>query len=60
MLSDEEIERLLAAPNDHTVIGLRDRAILALLYSTGIRASECANLNEEDVDLEGRSIRVRI
>lgn len=58
VLSSPEIERLLNAPDDNTIIGFRDRAILTLLYSTGIRASECAGLNEEDVDLDAKSIRV--
>ncbi|MBI9019488.1 MAG: tyrosine-type recombinase/integrase [Phycisphaerae bacterium] len=58
VLSAQEVERLLDAPGSDTVIGVRDHAILTLLYSTGIRASECAGLNEEDVDLEERTIRV--
>ncbi|QOV92114.1 tyrosine-type recombinase/integrase [Humisphaera borealis] len=59
VLSSEEVQRLLEAPPGDTAIGLRDRAILALLYGTGIRASECAGLNEADVDLSEREIRVR-
>lgn len=57
-LSEEEVRNLLAAPEKNTVIGLRDRALLALLYATGIRASECAGLRECDVDLACRTIRV--
>jgi len=56
--SDEEIEKLLSLPPDDTVLGLRDRAILALLYGTGIRASECSSLTEGDVDLELCTITV--
>lgn len=56
--SDEEIEKLLSLPPDDTVLGLRDRAILALLYGTGIRASECSSLTEGDVDLESYTITV--
>ena len=48
--NDDEIEKLLPLPPDDTVLGLRDRAILALLYGTGIRASECSSLTEADVD----------
>jgi integrase/recombinase XerD len=59
VLSADEVERLCAQPGTDTVLGLRDRAILVLLYGTGIRASECAGLRERDVDLEDRSIRVR-
>lgn len=58
VLSTEEVERLLAEPKPDTVLGLRDRAILALLYGTGIRASECGGLREEDVDLVDCHIRV--
>jgi site-specific recombinase XerD len=57
-LNDEEIERLLVQPSDKTVLGLRDRAILALLYGTGIRASECASLTEANVDLIEQTIQV--
>jgi len=54
----EEIDRLLSLPPADTVLGLRDRALLALLYGTGIRASECASLREGDVDLDARTITV--
>jgi len=59
VLSAEEVQRLLASPPSDTVLGLRDRAILVLLYGTGIRASECAGLREEDVDLDQLLVRVR-
>ncbi len=58
VLSTEEVQHLLASPPKDIVLGLRDRAILALLYGTGIRASECATLVEEDVDLVTNTIRV--
>lgn len=58
-LSSEQVSRLLAEPDSDTVIGLRDRALLALLYGTGIRASECASLCESQVDLQQLTIRVR-
>ena len=57
-LSEEEVGRLLDAPPTDTVLALRDRALLALLYGTGIRASECAGLREQDVDLAQRTITV--
>jgi site-specific recombinase XerD len=57
-LNEQEITKLLAAPDEETILGLRDRAILVLLYGTGIRASECADLREEDVDLEDRTVTV--
>ena len=40
-------------------MGLRDRAILEVLYSAGLRVSELAGLNDGDVDLAGGSVRVR-
>ncbi|MHC4180466.1 MAG: tyrosine-type recombinase/integrase [Planctomycetota bacterium] len=57
-LSSDELRRLLASPKTDTVLGLRDRAILMLLYATGIRANECATALEEWVDLDERTIRV--
>ena len=58
VLSVEEVGRLLEGPPQDTILGLRDRALLVLLYGTGIRASECAHLGEEDVDLDECVIRV--
>lgn len=58
VLSGEETEGLLGAPASDTVLGLRDRALLMLLYGTGIRASECAQLKQEDVDYQQRCIKV--
>jgi integrase/recombinase XerD len=57
-LSDEDLTRLLAQPPTNTVIGLRDRAIVAVLSGTGMRASECAGLKEGDVDLSECTVRV--
>jgi len=50
-LATEQMSRLLAEPKPDTVIGLRDRALLALLCGSGIRASECASLRCGQVDL---------
>jgi site-specific recombinase XerD len=50
-LAPEQVGRLLEKPASDTVIGLRDRALLALLYGTGIRATECATLRCGQVDL---------
>lgn len=50
-LSIEEMERLLAVPDDSTMKGKRDRAILELLYATGIRASELIEMKLEDMNL---------
>ncbi len=58
VLTDKEVKKLLTLPPKNTVIGIRDRAILALLYGTGIRVSECASLTEGCVDLAGKLITV--
>lgn len=58
VLSEREVARLLEAPEADTVLGLRDRTLLQLLYGTGIRASEAAGLREGDVDLEEQIVRV--
>jgi site-specific recombinase XerD len=59
VFSEEEVARLLATPRADTVLGVRDRALAALLYGTGIRASECAGLREGHVDLHALTITVR-
>jgi integrase/recombinase XerD len=51
VLSTEEVEALLGVPDLRTPFGKRDKAMLELLYATGIRVSELVNLNLEDVHL---------
>ncbi|MGD9690960.1 MAG: tyrosine recombinase XerC [Phycisphaerales bacterium] len=58
-ISVEQIEKLLVAPSDRDVLGLRDRAMLETLYSTGLRVSELVDLNVEDLDEAGEALRVR-
>lgn len=58
VLSVEEVTKLLDTPRTDTILGLRDRALLTLIYGTGIRASEGSGLREEDVDLSERTVRV--
>jgi len=57
-LNEEEVRRLIERPGVDTVLGLRDRAMLTLLYGTGIRASECSGLTERDIDWSERTIHV--
>jgi len=51
-LNRSEIETLLAAPDVSTETGLRDRAILELMYASGLRVSEAANVRLRDIDLD--------
>jgi integrase/recombinase XerD len=51
-LSLEEVDRLLAAPDVTAPRGLRDRALVELLYATGLRVSELVGLGLRDVDLD--------
>ncbi|UCD54218.1 MAG: tyrosine recombinase XerC [Dehalococcoidia bacterium] len=57
-LTIEEMERLLQAPDLSDPVGQRDRAIMELLYAAGLRVSELANLDVEQVDLDTSEIRV--
>jgi integrase/recombinase XerD len=52
-LSTEEVDRLIQTPDTTTVRGLRDRALIELLYATGLRVSELVQLRVADVDLDG-------
>jgi integrase/recombinase XerD len=54
----DEVSRLLEAPDTATLVGLRDRAILEVLYGAGLRISELVGLDVDDVDLEEGSVRV--
>jgi len=59
LISTAELERLLAAPDIKTPQGLRDRALLELLFSTGLRVSELCALSQDDVDLSRDEFSVR-
>ncbi len=54
-----DINRLLSTPDINTLLGARDRAMLEVLFSTGVRVSELVDLNFMDVDFDGGTIRVR-
>jgi integrase/recombinase XerC len=55
----EQVEQLLSAPDDQTLLGARDRAILETLYSTGIRVSEVVGINRDDLDDAGEAVLIR-
>ncbi len=57
-LSIQEIERLLAAPDETTPQGLRDRAMLELFYSSGLRVSELSGLMLQQIDLDLGALKV--
>jgi len=54
----EEINKLIETPSGHTILGIRDRAILELLYGTGMRVGELVNLSIRDIDLYEKTVRV--
>jgi integrase/recombinase XerC len=58
-LTGDEIARLLAAPQPAASGGLRDRAILELMYSAGLRVRELVSLDDGTLDLENATVRVR-
>jgi len=53
----EEIDKLLQAPDVSSSLGLRDRAMLEVLYSTGLRVSELLNLRISDIDMRMGCVR---
>jgi site-specific recombinase XerD len=59
LITPQELDRLLCAPDTRTLSGLRDRAMLELLFSTGLRVSELCALSIDDVDLSRDEFSVR-
>ena len=57
-LSEADVEALLAAPDTTTPLGLRDRAMLELLYATGLRVSELVAVKTFEVNLDAGVLRV--
>jgi len=58
VLEVADVERLLEAPDPADPRGLRDRALLELLYASGLRVGEAVGLDAEDLSLEGAFVRV--
>jgi integrase/recombinase XerC len=57
-LSEDEMRHLIAAADDATPLGRRDRAILELFYASGLRLSELTGLDVSDVNLSAKMVRV--
>ncbi len=58
-LNEEELERLFAQPDLNTLAGMRDRAILELLFSSGLRVSELVGLDRDHINLKRKEFMVR-
>jgi integrase/recombinase XerC len=58
-LNVEQMIRFIETPDTDTVLGKRDRAILELLYASGLRVSELVTLNMHDIDFSNQSVRVK-
>jgi integrase/recombinase XerD len=58
-LNEEELEQLFAQPDVQTIAGVRDRAILELLFSSGLRVSELVGLDRDSINLKRREFTVR-
>ncbi len=59
VMTQKEMIRLLNAPTPETTVGLRDKAMLELFYSCGIRNTELRLLTIKDIDLAARIVRIR-
>jgi tyrosine recombinase XerC len=57
-LPKDESKELLDLPREHSEVGLRDGAVLELLYATGLRVAECCGLDRDDVDERQGTVRV--
>ncbi len=55
----EQVEMFMEKPDIHTYFGVRDRCVLELFYSSGLRISELVGLNREDIDLNRQCLKVK-
>jgi site-specific recombinase XerD len=58
-LDEEELERIFSEPDLNSIVGVRDRAILELLFSSGLRVSELTGLDRDHINLKRREFMVR-
>lgn len=58
-LNEDELKQMFAEPDLNTIAGLRDRAILELLFSSGLRVSELVGLDKDHINLKRREFMVR-
>ncbi len=58
VLSKSDVDAIINAANLETPLGYRDKVLMELLYSTGMRVSECVGLKCEDIDMSQQAIRV--
>lgn len=58
-LSYEQVQTLFALPDIHSYLGLRDRAIMELFYSSGLRVSELTSLNRGDIETKNLLIKLK-
>src|SRR3989344_9173041 len=57
-LNQDELDRLFAQPDTSKIAGLRDRAILELLFSSGLRVSELVGLDKDNINLKRREFKI--
>lgn len=57
-VSEQDVEKLLQAPDTATVLGVRDRAMLELMYATGLRVTELVNLQKNQINLQAGIVQV--
>lgn len=59
ILTIEEVNKLLSIPDSNSIKGIRDKAMLEMMYATGIKVTEMLNLTEEDMDLRFKYLKCR-